>query len=319
MLLRCLLWMLLAALAWPAAAQEPYPAKPVRFVVPFPAGGPLDVLARLYAQKLAERWGKPVIAENRAGATGTIGVDAVVKSPPDGYTLAFTVDLPIVMAPALLKLPYDPRRDLVPVAGVSESMNMLVVHPSIGIQSLTDLVATAKARPGALTFASAGNASPGHVCGELLKMGAGIDLTHVPYKGAAPSMNAALAGEVSMFCGPVPVGLPHVKAGKLRALGVTGTKPSPLAPELAPLSATYPGVVLSNWYAVFAPPRTPAAVVRFLQDELEKVYADASVRERLSSIGLDPVWMPAPQLAQAIDADGERWARVIKGANIRPE
>ena len=319
MLLRCLLWMLLAALAWPAAAQEPYPAKPVRFVVPFPAGGPLDVLARLYAQKLAERWGKPVIAENRAGATGTIGVDAVVKSPPDGYTLAFTVDLPIVMAPALLKLPYDPRRDLVPVAGVSESMNMLVVHPSIGIQSLADLVATAKARPGALTFASAGNASPGHVCGELLKMGAGIDLTHVPYKGAAPSMNAALAGEVSMFCGPVPVGLPHVKAGKLRALGVTGTKPSPLAPELAPLSATYPGVVLSNWYAVFAPPRTPAAVVRFLQDELEKVYADASVRERLSSIGLDPVWMPAPQLAQAIDADGERWARVIKGANIRPE
>ncbi len=154
-------------------------------------------------------------------------------------------------------------------------MNMLVVHPSTGIQSLADLVAAAKARPGALTFASAGNASPGHVCGELLKMGAGIDLTHVPYKGAAPSMNAALAGEVSMFCGPIPVGLPHVKAGKLRALGVTGTKPSPLAPELAPLSATYPGVVLSNWYAVFAPPRTPAAVVRFLQDELEKVYADA--------------------------------------------
>jgi tripartite-type tricarboxylate transporter receptor subunit TctC len=319
MLLRCLLWMFLAALAWPAGAQEPYPAKPVRFVVPFPAGGPLDVLARLYAQKLAERWGKPVLAENRAGATGTIGVDAVVKSPPDGYTLAFTVDLPIVMAPALLKLPYDPKRDLVPVAGVADGMNMLVVHPSTGIQSLADLVATAKARPGALTFASAGNASPGHVCGELLKMGAGIDLTHVPYKGAAPSMNAALAGEVSMFCGPIPVGLPHVKAGKLRALGVTGAKPSPLVPELAPLSATYPGVVLSNWYAVFAPPRTPAAVVRFLQDELEKVYADASVRERLSSIGLDPVWMPAPQLAQAIDVDGERWARLIKGANIRPE
>src|SRR5262245_50721522 len=140
MLPRWLIWIMLAALAWPAAAQEAYPAKPVRFVVPFPAGGPLDVLARLYAQKLSERWGKPAIVENRAGATGTIGVDAVVKSPPDGYTLLFTVDLPIVMAPALFKPPYDPKRDLIPVAGVSENMNMLVVHPSTGVQSLVELV-----------------------------------------------------------------------------------------------------------------------------------------------------------------------------------
>jgi tripartite-type tricarboxylate transporter receptor subunit TctC len=309
----------LLAVAWPAAAQDAYPSKPVRFVVPFPAGGPNDVLARLYAQQLGERWGKPALVENRVGATGTIGTDAVVKSPPDGYTLLFTVDLPIVMAPALLKPPYDVKRDLVPVAGVADGMNMLVAHPSAGVRSLAELVAAAKAKPGALTFASAGNASPGHVCGELLKMGAGVDLTHVPYKGAAPAMNAALAGEVSVFCGPIPVGLPHVKAGKLYALGVTGAKPSPLVPGLAPLSATYPDVVLSNWYAVFAPPRTPATIVQFLQAELEKVYADAAVRERLSAIGVDPVWMPAPQLARAIETDGERWARVIKGANIRAE
>ncbi len=319
MLLRFLMWTLVAAFAPFVAAQEAYPSKPVRLIVPFPAGGPNDVLARLYAQKLGERWGKPVIVENRTGATGAIGADAVVKSPPDGYTLLFTVDLPIVMAPALVKTPYDAKRDLVPVAGLADGMNMLVVHPSTGIQTLAELVAAAKARPGTLSFASAGNASPGHVCGELLKMGAGVDLTHVPYKGAAPAMNAALAGEVSMFCGPIPVGLAHVKAGKLRAVGVTGAKPSPLAPGIAPLSATYPGVVLSNWYAVFAPPRTPDAVVRVLRDELEKVYADAAVRERLSTIGLDPVWMTAPQLAQAVDADGERWARVIKGANIRAE
>ena len=316
---RFLLWALLAGFVLPAAAQDAYPAKPVRFVVPFPAGGPADVLVRLYAQKLGERWGKPAIVENRVGATGTIGADAVVKAPPDGYTLLFTVDLPIVMAPALFTPPYDPKRDLVPVAAVAEGVNMLVAHPSTGIQSLAELVAAAKARPGVLTFASAGNASPGHVCGEMLKQAARIDITHVPYKGAAPAMNAALAGEVSIFCGPIPVGLPHVKAGKLRALGVTGAGPSPLAPGIAPLSATYPGVVLSNWYAVFAPQRTPAAVIRFLQDELEKVYADPVVRERLSGIGLDPVWMPAPQLAQAVDADGERWARVIKGANIRAE
>jgi tripartite-type tricarboxylate transporter receptor subunit TctC len=319
MLPRLLIWTFLAALAWPSAAQDAYPSKPVRFIVPFPAGGPADVLVRLYAQKLGERWGKPVIVENRVGATGTIGVDAVAKSPPDGYTLAFTVDLPIVMAPALFKPPYDPRRDLVPVAAVADGMNMLVAHPSANVRSLAELVAAAKAKPGALTFASAGNASPGHVCGELLKLGAGIDLTHVPYKGAAPAMNAALAGEVSVFCGPIPVGLPHVKAGKLYALGVTGTTPSPLAPGIAPLSATYPAVVLSNWYAVFAPARTPAAIVQFLQGELEKVYADPSVRERLSSIGVDPVWMSGPELAKAVETDGARWARVVKDANIRAE
>jgi tripartite-type tricarboxylate transporter receptor subunit TctC len=319
MLSRLLAWILLAGLAGPAAAQDAYPSKPVRFIVPFPAGGPADVLVRLYAQKLGERWGKPALVENRVGATGTIGTDAVVKSPPDGYTLLFTVDLPIVMAPALVKPPYDPKRDLVPVAGVADGMNMLVAHPSAGVRSLAELVAAAKAKPGALTFASAGNASPGHVCGELIKLGAGIDLTHVPYKGAAPAMNAALAGEVSVFCGPIPVGLPHVKAGKLYALGVTGAKPSPLVPGLAPLSATYPDVVLSNWYGVFAPARTPAAIVQFLQGELEKVYADQVVRERLAGIGLDPVWMSGPELAKAIETDGARWARVVKDANIRAE
>jgi tripartite-type tricarboxylate transporter receptor subunit TctC len=316
---RFLLWALLASLAFPAAAQDVYPAKPVRLIVPFAAGGPNDVLARLYAQKLAERWGKPALVENRVGATGTIGVDAVAKAAPDGYTLLFTVDLPIVMTPALFKPPYDPERDLAPVAGLAEGVNMLVVHPSTGIQSLAALVAAAKSRPGALTFASAGNAAPGHVCGEMLKQAAQIDLTHVPYKGAAPAMNAALAGEVSMFCGPIPVALPHVNAGKVRALGVTGTGPSPLAPGIAPLSATFPGVVLSNWYAVFAPPRTPAAVIRFLYDELEKVYADPVVRERLSALGLDPVWMPAAQISQAIATDSARWARAIKAANIRAE
>ncbi|HSC29647.1 MAG TPA: tripartite tricarboxylate transporter substrate binding protein, partial [Vicinamibacterales bacterium] len=151
MLLRCLLFTVLAALASPVAAQDAYPSKPVRFIVPFAASGPADVLVRLYAQKLGERWGKPAIVENRVGATGTIGTDAVVKSPPDGYTLLFTVDLPIVMAPALFKPPYDPKRDLVPVAGVANSMNVLVAHPSAGVRSLAELVAAAKAKPGALT------------------------------------------------------------------------------------------------------------------------------------------------------------------------
>jgi tripartite-type tricarboxylate transporter receptor subunit TctC len=307
------------ALAAPAVAQDAYPAKPVRFIVPFPATGPLDVMARLYAQKLGERWGKNAIAENRPGATGTIGADAVAKAAPDGYTLLFTVDLPIVMAPALMKPPYDPKADLVPIAAVGETMNMLVVHPSAGVSTLAELVAAAKAKPGALTFSSAGNASPGHLCAEMLKSAAGVDLTHVPYKGAAPAMQAALAGEVSMFCGPITQGLPHVKSGKLRALGVTGAKASPLLTELKPLAATYPGLVVSNWYAVFAPPKTPPAVLAFLRAELKRTYDDPDVRKRLESVGMDPLWLEPAQVTAAIDRDLAKWSGVVKAANIKAE
>jgi tripartite-type tricarboxylate transporter receptor subunit TctC len=307
------------ALAAPATAQDAYPSKPVRFIVPFPPTGPLDVMARLYAQKLGERWGKSVIAENRPGATGTIGADAVAKAAPDGYTLLFTVDLPIVMAPALMKPPYDSKTDLLPIAAVGDTMNMLVVHPSAGVSTLPELVAAAKAKPGALTFSSAGNASPGHLCVEMLKSAAGVDLTHVPYKGAAPAMQAALAGEVSMFCGPITQGLPHVKSGKLRALGVTGAKASPLLPELKPLAATYPGLVVSNWYAVFAPPKTPPAVVTFLRAELKRTYDDPEVRKRLDAVGMDPLWMEPAQVTAAIDRDLAKWSGVVKAANIKAE
>lgn len=307
------------AAAAPALAQDTYPAKPVRFIVPFPATGPLDIMARLYAQKLGERWGKSAIAENRPGATGTIGADAVAKAVPDGYTLLFTVDLPIVMAPALMKPPYDPKADLVPIAGVGETMNMLVVHPSAGVSTLAELVAAAKAKPGALTFSSAGTASPGHLCVEMLKSAAGVDLTHVPYKGAAPAMQAALAGEVSMFCGPITQGLPHVKSGKLRALGVTGAKASPLLPELKPLAATYSGLVVSNWYAVFAPPKTPPAVLAFLRAELKRTYDDPEVRKRLESAGMDPLWLEPAQVTAAIDRDLAKWSGVVKAANIKAE
>jgi tripartite-type tricarboxylate transporter receptor subunit TctC len=307
------------ALVTPAPAQDAYPAKPVRFIVPFPATGPLDVMARLYAQKLGERWGRSVIVENRPGATGAIGADAVAKAAPDGYTLLFTVDLPIVMAPALTKPPYDPKADLAPVAGVGETMNLLVVHPSAGAATLPELVAAAKAKPGALTFASAGNASPGHLCVEMLKSAAAVDLTHVPYKGAAPAMQAALAGEVSMFCGPITQGLPHVKSGKLRALGVTGPKTSPLLPELKPLAATYPGLVVSNWYAVFAPPKTPPAVVAFLRAELRKTYDDPDVRSRLEAVGMDALWLEPAQVTAAIDRDLAKWSDVVKKANVKAE
>jgi tripartite-type tricarboxylate transporter receptor subunit TctC len=299
-----------------ATAQDRYPARTVRIVVPFPAGGPTDILIRMYGQKLSQRWNQPVVVENRAGATGTIGTEAVVRAPPDGYTLLFTVDLPIVMAPALRKLRYDPQRDLVAIAAIARTENLLVINPAAGIRSLADLVAAAKAKPGTLTFASAGSASPGHMCGEMLKKLAGIDLTHVPYTGAALAMNATLAGEVTMFCGPIAQGLVHVRAGKLHALGVTGAAASPLLPEVAPLSAAYPGLLISNWHELFAPVGTPAAVAQFLNEEFKAVFADSELKQKLVPMGIDPAWLSGPELSQTIAKDIASWTAFIKAANI---
>jgi tripartite-type tricarboxylate transporter receptor subunit TctC len=299
-------------------AQD-YPSRTIRLIVPFPAGGPTDVLIRIYGQKLSQRWGQPVVVENRAGATGTIGTEAVVKATPDGYTLLFTVDLPIVMAPALRKLRYDPRHDIVPVAAIARTENMLVANPSAGIGSLADLVAAAQAKPGSLTFASAGNASPAHVCGEMLKSQAGIELTHVPYTGAALAMNAVLAGTVTMFCGPLAQGMVHVKAGKLNALGVTGPAASPLLPQVAPLAATFPGLVITNWHALFAPVGTPAPVIRFLHDEMKVIYSERELKEKLTAMAIDPAWVPGPELSRAITADIAKWTDFIKAARIVSE
>jgi len=308
-----------SAAALPAVSRiaraQAYPTRPVRFLVPFPAGGPSDILARLYGQKLSLRWNQPVVVENRVGATGTIGTEAVVRAPPDGYTLLFTADLPITMAPALLKLRYDPQRDLAPVAALAKNDNLLVVHPSTGIRSLADLVAAAKAKPRALTFASGGNASPSHLCGEMLKRQADIDMTHVPYSGSAPAMNAVLAGDVTMFCAPIPLGMVHFKAGKVYALGVTGSAPSPLLPDLAPLSAIYPGFVISTWLGLFAPIATPPAVTQSLQDELKKAYADPELQQKLAILALDPAWISGTELSQRIETDTAKWMDLIKAAD----
>src|SRR5579871_5081434 len=213
-----------------------YPTRAVRFVVPFP-GGPSDTVMRLYAQGLSQAWKQAAVVEDRPGATGTIGTQAVVQSAPDGYTLLFTIELPITMAPSLLTLRYDPQRDLAPIAAVAEVENVLVSSSRSGIHSLAELVTAAKAAPGRLTFASAGLGSPAHLCGEMIKRQAGIDITHVPYAAAAPAMNAILAGDVTMFCGPIAQALPFIQDGKASALGVTGARPSALLPGIAPLTA----------------------------------------------------------------------------------
>ena len=316
---RLLIAVCVALVSCAVQAQGVFPFRPVRVIVPLPAGGPADVVARIYAQKLTELWGKPVVVENRAGATGTIGADAVAKSAPDGHTLLFTPDLPIAMAPALFKTPYDPKTDLVPLAAVGAGVNVLLAHPSAGASSLAELVEAARRKPGALTFSSAGNASPGHLCGEMLKKAAGIDLTHVPYKGAAPAMTAVLAGEVSLFCTPIPAGLPHVRSGKLKALATTGESPAAQLPEIRPLAQSYSGVTVTVWYGVFAPTKTPAALAAAIRSDLRRVFDDADTRSRLASAGVDSVWMDDKELAATIDRDLAKWTRAVRESNIKAD
>ena len=290
-----------------------YPLRTVRFIVPFPAATPPDFLARIAAQKLAPSWGIPVIVEVRDGAGGIIGVDQVVRAAPDGYTLLFTNDLPIAIAPALLNTPYDPRKDLAPISGVAQGASVLVVHPSTGVSSVGELISAAKARPGALTFASSGDASTSRMCVELLKQSTGIDLIQVPYKGAAPAIQAVITGEVSMYCSPAFQALPHIKSGKLKALGVTSAIPSPLMPEVRPLAAQgLPRVVVSTWYGVFARFGTPPAVLHKISDSLKRIFDDTDVRQKLSVVGLEPTWMNATELDETVRSDIEKWTKVAR-------
>jgi len=302
------------AMRWPAVA-ETYPSRAIHFIMPFPPG-PADLVIRLYGQKISQDWNVPAVVDVRPGATGSIGTEVVVNAAPDGYTLLFTVDLPITMAPNLLKVPYDPQRDLIPICAVVESQNVLVTTPSSGIKSLAAFVAAAKAKPGTLTFSSAGIGSPAHFCGEMIKHQAGIDMVHVPYGGAGPAMNAVLAGDVTAFCGPIAQALPFIKAGKVYALGVAGAKPSALLPDVAPLSATYPGLVMSNWYGLLAPAHTPAAVCGKLAAEFKKVSDDPEIQHKLLAIGLEPTWASGEDLARRIAADLTKWHNLMAEAGI---
>jgi tripartite-type tricarboxylate transporter receptor subunit TctC len=301
-----------------ASAQDAYPSRPVKFVVPFPAGGPLDVPARLVAQKLTELWGKPVIVENQAGASGSIGANTVARAEPDGYTLLVTVDIPLTMYPAVAKkLPYDPQADFRPVGIFARLQNGLFLHPSVPAANVGELVALAKKQPGKLTFSSAGIASPAHFAGELFKVIAGIDLVHIPYKGAAPAMSAALAGEVSMMFGPTTQGAPHVRTGKLKLLGVTGPRPSGVLPEAAPLSQQgFPGLVVFNWEGVAAPAKTPDAVVETISAGWNRVMGDAGVRAKLAAMDLEPTWDGPEVMRRAMAEDLKRWAELANRARI---
>ena len=302
----------------PSALSQTFPSKPIRMVVGFPPGGPADYTARLLSDKLPALLGVNVVVENRVGANATIGADHVAKSAPDGHTLFLTTCGAMAISPHVgAKLPYDPLRDFTPVAHVVNAYSTLAVHPSLPAKNVKDFVALARASKGQITIASTGIGSIPHLAQELLKVAAKIDLVHVPYKGAGPSVTDAIGGQISSLILDVTPLLPHIKGGKLRAIGVAGDKRVTLLPDVATLEEQgFKNVEAPNWYAVFAPAKMPRVIVDRLNDAIRKALAMPDVRERLISTGADPVLSTPEQLASLLNRDHAKWGKLIRDLNI---
>ncbi len=276
-----------------ASAQEAWPARPIQMVIPFPPGGPTDVTGRVLAEKLSLELKRNVVVENKAGASGNIGAQFVAKAAPDGYTIFFSTGGTHGINPFLYAKPgYDPVKDFVPVAWVTTSPNILVVHPSFPAKTLTELIALAKASPGKLSSAAPGQGSTPHMFGELLKRTAGIEIQHIAYRGSGPALADVVAGHVPIMFDGIPSSLPLVQAGKLRAIAVTGTSRLPAAPDIPTVAETIPGFDASGWFAVYAPAGTPPAVVARLNQAINRVLEMPDVRKRYAELGAEPVGGP---------------------------
>jgi tripartite-type tricarboxylate transporter receptor subunit TctC len=310
-----------AALAFgQVATAQTYPGKPIRMIVPFPAGGGYDFTARNIAQKLTDSLGQPVVVENRAGANGNIGSDVVAKAAPDGYTLLLGGIGPQALSVALYpKMPYDPERDLQPISLVAGQPNLLVVKPSLPVKSLAELIKYAKANPGKLSVGSAGNGSGQHFGLEQLKQDAGIDAVHVPYKGAAPLHAALLGGEIDAAFNIIQLPMPQVRKGELRALAIASKKRSPLAPEVATMAELGFPIDFDTWYALYAPAGTPKEIVSRLNAATVQALQAPDFRERAAALGVDLLGSAPEQLAAHQRAEIARWTQVGKAANIRIE
>src|SRR6266850_5331163 len=309
---------LLLAAAAPAAAQQAYPAKPIKIVVPFPAGGVADLYARLIGGRLTEAWGQPIVVENRTGAGGNIGADAVAKSAPDGYTLVMgSFGTHAVNVSLFANMPYDPVRDFAPIVLVLEAEGLLVVHPSVPAQSVLDLIAYARGHPGRVTFASAGMGTASHLAGELFKTMARVEMTHVPYKGNVPAITDLLAGQTSLLFATMPTVLPHAKAGKLRALATIGSVRSAAAPELPTVAETLPGFDVNNWVGLLAPAGTPAEIVRKWNLEVNKIMQGADIKQRLLTEGARYAPNTPEEFGAFIKSEIAKWAPVVKASGAR--
>ena len=313
---------LCAALLLPfGAGAQTYPSKPVRLLVPFAAGGTTDVIARLMGQKLSEALGQQFLIDNRPGANGNLGTEMAVKSPADGYTLVMSYDGTIAINPSMYKkLPFDPQKDLAPIASVAQVPLLMVVHPGVAAKNVAEFIALAKASPGRINYSSAGHGSTGHLTGELLKARAGIDIVHVNYKGGGQAVQDLLGGQIQMLMTGLATVEGHLKGGKLRALAFTSSKRVPGAPDVPTLAESgYPGLEVASWYGILAPAGTPQDIVRKLNAEINRIVQSAEVRERLTVLGTEPTGGTPEQFAETIKADTARWAKVVSDAGIRIE
>ena len=308
-----------AADALAQSASAAYPSKPIRLVVPFPPGGPLDLAARAIGQKLTEAWGQPVVVENKPGAGGNIGADLVAKSAPDGYTLVMGALSTHAVNPHLYaKMPYDALKDFAPVTLVATTPNVLVINPTVQANSVKELIALAKSSPGKLSFASGSNGSAGHLSGELFKSLAQIDIVHVPYKGGAPAMQDLLGGQVQFMFDNLANSMAQIKAGKLKAIAVTTSKRSALAPELPTMAEVgVPGFDISTWYGIMAPSGTPPEIVRKLNAEVVRFLASDDAREKLKAQGAEPAPMSPEQFDAFIRAENSKYAKIVKDSGAR--
>lgn len=304
-------------LAAGAVLAQNYPAKPVRMVVPFAAGGVVDTTARILVPKLSESLGQPVIVDDRPGAGGNIAADFVAKSPADGYIVLITTHGHAISPGLYRKLPFDAERDFAPITQIASSFLVLVAAPKVQASSVAELLALARANPGRLNFGSTGLGAPPHLVGELFKQTTGIDVVHVPYKGDAPMYQALLANEVDFAFGPLGNAIQHIQSGKLRALGMTGTKRSgAIAQVPTMIEAGVPGFELTGWLALFAPAATPQPVVQRLYTAMREAVADPQVRERFPALGYEPVASTPEEFATRYKRDLALYARVIRDARI---
>jgi len=311
-----LLAALLFAVVVPAQAQ--YPQRAVHVVVPFPAGGPTDILTRVLAQKLSTRWSQAVVIDNKPGAGGAIGSEFVARSTPDGYTLLMGTSSTHSVGPALQKLPYDTEKDFTPLVNVGSAANVLIVSPALGVNDVRSLIALAKAKPGELNYASSGNGTVTHLSGELFKLVASVDLQHVPYKGTGLAIPDIARGQVALIFDSIITGLQHVKAGNVKILAVCTEERSALIPEVPTMAeAGVPGYESSAWFGLLGPAAIPPAIVATINTDTGAALADADVRARFAAAGAETVGGTPESFARRIRAEREKWSRVVQAANIR--
>lgn len=318
-IVRVAAFLLLATWAAPSAAfAQSYPNRPVRIIVPFPAGGPADALGRVLADQLNKMWGQPVIVENRGGAGGNIGAEVVARAAPDGYTLLLNASSHVINASLYEKLPYDPIKDFTPVSEIASYMLVLVVHPSVPAKSVQEFVAFARARPDGLSIANAGLGTPTHLAAVLFAQAADVKLVHVPYRGAAPASTDLIAGTTpAMFNNPVNA-VPQVKSGNLRALAVTGANRLATLPDAPTIAESgYPGFETRTWYGLWGPAKMPAEIVRKLHADSEKALRSPAVTDNLVAQGWDVTLSPPDKFALVLSQEFDRWSAVVKSAGIK--